>query len=542
MKAGKIGLVVLAVTLVPAMTHPVLFGTSDKGQYFKSGAVCQSCHNGMTAPEGEDASIGTVWRASMMANSARDPYWQAAVRREVMDHPEHQSNIEANCATCHMPMASLESRMAGEAGDVFSHLQPRRSGDPLTALALDGVSCTTCHQITDKNLGAETSFNGAFGMDATTLMGERKVFGPYAPDAGRSAVMHSVSGFEQAEGEHIQESALCATCHTLYTQALGPSGQIVGRLPEQVPYLEWLESDYAGEQSCQSCHMPEFADSVAITSVVGQPRENVSRHTFVGGNVFVLRMLNRFRADLGVAALPSEIEAAVTATLENLQTNTARLAIIGASRTERALSFTVELENLAGHKLPTGYPSRRAWIHVQVLDYEGEIFFESGKLEPSGAIIGNDNDDDASRYEPHYAQISRSDQVQIYESVMMDRRGQVTTGLLTATRYAKDNRLLPAGFDKAAAPEDAAVHGEAGSDSDFTGGGDMVTYVIDAGGRQGPFLVRATLNFQPIGYRWARNLEAYAAVETDRFVRYYDSMADVSSTAIVAAEAHVESP
>ena len=37
--------------------------------------------------------------------------------------------------------------------------------------------------------------------------------------------------------------------------------------------------------------------------MLGQPRAGVSRHTFVGGNFFMLRMLNRYRAELGVVAV-----------------------------------------------------------------------------------------------------------------------------------------------------------------------------------------------------------------------------------------------
>src|SRR6478736_1170285 len=48
---------------------------------------CIACHNNLASSSGEDVSIGTMWRATMMANSARDPYWQASVRRETLDHP-----------------------------------------------------------------------------------------------------------------------------------------------------------------------------------------------------------------------------------------------------------------------------------------------------------------------------------------------------------------------------------------------------------------------------------------------------------------------
>jgi hypothetical protein len=46
-----------------------------------------------------------------------------------------------------------------------------------------------------------------------------------------------------------------------------------------------------------------------IASVMGEQREGLARHLFVGGNAFVLRILNRFRAELGVAASSPELEA-----------------------------------------------------------------------------------------------------------------------------------------------------------------------------------------------------------------------------------------
>ena len=66
---------------------------------------CLACHNTLLAPSGEDVSIGATWRSTMMANSARDPYWQAGVRREIMDHPTRSADIQNECSACHMPMA-----------------------------------------------------------------------------------------------------------------------------------------------------------------------------------------------------------------------------------------------------------------------------------------------------------------------------------------------------------------------------------------------------------------------------------------------------
>jgi len=197
----------------------------------------------------------------------------------------------------------------------------------------------------------------------------------------------------------------------------------------------------------------------------------------------------------------------------------------------------VAVQNLTGHKLPTAYPSRRAWLHVTVRDRIGRQVFESGALAPSGLIQGNDNDADALRFEPHYAEIRQADQVQIYESMMVDSAGAVTTGLLRGVRYIKDNRLLPRGFDKASAASDIAVVGTAVQDSDFTGGSDRTRYSVPVTAGDGPFAVSVELRFQPIGFRWAENLKSYDSPETSRFVRYYESMSSTSSEILSRASA-----
>ena len=56
-----------------------------------------------------------------------------------------------------------------------------------------------------------------------------------------------------------------------------------------------------------------------------------------------------------------------------------------------------------------------------------------------------------------------------------ERRGD-DRACCPASRYLKDNRLLPHGFDKRTAEPDIAVHGAALDDPDFTGAGDRVRY------------------------------------------------------------------
>jgi hypothetical protein len=505
-----------------------------KGAHFQASDRCIACHNGVTTAGGQDISIAGSWRATMMANSARDPYWQAGVRRETLDHPMAKAAIENECSTCHMPMDHYESKLKGQMSEVFSHL-PLNLSKPEDRLAADGVSCSLCHQITSEKLGTKESLVGKFVVDATHAEGDRTVFGPYDIDAGRASVMRSSSGFRPTKGDHIRQSELCATCHTLYTQALGPKGEVIGELPEQVPYQEWLHSEYRGKQSCASCHMPVVAGEAPITGVLSKEHPGVSQHVFVGGNFLMQRILNRYRNDLGVEALPEELDAAANRTVEHLQLEAARVSISGAEVRDGRLLAEVVVQNLGGHKLPTAYPSRRVWLHVTVKDSNGGVVFESGALTPEGAIRGNDNDEDARKFEPHYREITSGGQVQIYESIMVDTSGVVTTGLLSAVRFAKDNRLLPRGFDKATADAEVAVHGDASDDNDFAGGEDRVRYSVALGKAQGPLKIDAELWYQPISYRWASNLRPYEAMETQRFTRYYDSMA--ASSAVILGKA-----
>src|SRR3954469_20042592 len=114
---------------------------------------CVACHNNLATAAGDDVSIGASWRSTMMANSARDPYWQASVRRETIDHPMHSAAIQDECAACHMPMPQKISAASGTTVDVFSHLPIAKDRSELQGLAGDGVSCTVCHQISAERLG-----------------------------------------------------------------------------------------------------------------------------------------------------------------------------------------------------------------------------------------------------------------------------------------------------------------------------------------------------------------------------------------------------
>jgi hypothetical protein len=509
---------------------------TEESSFFVTSDRCIACHSTLSTAGGEDISIGYDWRSTIMANSGRDPYWHAAVRREVTDHPVAQAAIEDKCSTCHMPMMRFDAAAAGGKGQVFASIVPT---SPKHREAFDSVSCTVCHQIEAANLGTHASLDGGFEIDKTKALGERTIYGPNMIEASKQSVMRSATQFLPNEGTHIQQSELCATCHTLYTSVLDEAGQTIGELPEQVPYQEWSHSEYRSTRSCQSCHMPVVAEETPISSILGQARPHFSQHTFRGGNAFILGILNKYRGELGVIALPQELDTAVRETKEYLKTS-AHVAIDSARVTGNVLEIGVGIESQSGHKLPTAYPARRVWLHLTVKDAAGATVFESGAWRPNGSIVGNDNDSDGTKFEPHYMEITSPEQVQIYESIMVDPNGQVTTGLLHGMRYVKDNRLLPRGFDKSTADAEVAVHGGALDDQDFVGGGDHLKYRVDLGRRPaGALTVEADLVYQSIGFRWAENLKAYDTPETNRFVRYYGESVPDSVMPLASASATV---
>jgi hypothetical protein len=503
------------------------FHTSDR---------CFPCHNELTTPSGRDVSIGLAWRPSIMANSARDPYWQASVRRETIDHPEVTHDVEDECSICHMPIAHYQAKLRGQKGQVFAYI-PFQAEPKKSAFAADGVTCAVCHQISNERLGTRESFNGGFVVANSPAKDARPEYGPLDVAPGLQRIMNSsTGGFEPTFAQHIRDSALCGSCHQLYTTARGEGGKDIGYLPEQMPYLEWLHSDYPSRYSCQQCHMPEVQEPAPISSVLGNPRPGLHEHVFQGGNFFMQLMLNRYRNDLDVTALPQELTTAADATLTFLRGQSARVELRNVEISAGSLQADVLVRNLTGHKLPTAYPSRRAWLHFAVHDRDGKIVFESGALHPDGSIEGNDNDADPTRYEPHYREITNADQVQIYEPILRDSEGRVTTGLLAAIGYLKDNRLLPTGFDKRTADKDIAVVGDALDDPNFIAGSDLVRYSASLGGAEGPFRIEVELLYEPIGFRWAHNLEPYRASEPQRFVGYYESMAQTAATVLARAE------
>jgi hypothetical protein len=237
----------------------------------------------------------------------------------------------------------------------------------------------------------------------------------------------------------------------------------------------------------------------------------------------MLGILDKFGDELGVNASSEHFEDAVARTIDQLQNSTAEVQVDETQLFGNRVIADVLVSNLAGHKFPTGFPSRRAWLHVKLEDAAGNMLFESGAYSEDGRIQGNANDDDPSQYEQHYDGIIQPDQVQIYEAILRDTESSVTTRLLRAAGYLKDNRLIPAGFEKGAPYEDIAVRGSARDDVNFIDGVDKIQYLMTFESAQQPLTLTVELLYQSIGYRWAENLRGREGDEITRFTSYYDA-------------------
>lgn len=502
-------------------TNLSTFVTAD----FSGSGNCATCHSSLRDGAGNDVSMDTHWRSTMMANAAKDPLWQAKIQSEVLRNPALQPIIEDKCTRCHMPMARTQAMADGTPVGVLGS-GFLDSAHPLNAAARDGVSCSLCHQVRNEGLGGPATFTGGYAIDTGTSAPNRLIYGKFANPM--QAPMRNAVGYTPVQGPQTTASGFCGVCHVLYTPMVDAQGNVLGEFPEQMTYLEWKNSAYGDgvgtDQSCQDCHLPLASGSVKISNRPMRlpARSPFHQHHYVGGNALLIQMLRGHMAELGVTASGAQLDATLGRIANQLSSNTASLQVTGSQVANGTLTLSLVVQNRSGHKLPSGIPTRRVWLHVTVKDAAGTTFFESGRPLADGSIQGDDQDASTGTFEPHYDLISQADQVQIYETVMRNSDGQLTYTLLRAASYAKDNRLLPAGFEKATANADIATWGRAATDGNFAGGSDAVTYSINVQGRRLPLTVSTELLYQATSRAFVSDLRRDPGDLVQRFAGYYD--------------------
>lgn len=436
---------------------------------FTSAHECEFCHTAsvdvLQNKSVESVSPNRLWQSSMMAFSARDPYWLAQFSHELQVNPNAEDLISDKCTRCHAPVANESMRLVGKKIGFDTVIKDESS---IGKLGREGVTCSLCHQISGLNQGRPESYTGNYVVGT-----EREIWGPHKepfPNPMRMRLNYFVK-----ESAHVMESAYCASCHTVFTNPLDSAGKPEStKFAEQVPFLEWKNSEYSKQgKTCQSCHVPRRGrDGHEFTTVLSNrpgwldTQREVGDHGFVGGNAYMLELLANEREWAGISTDKAEILDTAERSEKFLKT----AVIMELSRGKTKDILEVKLSNNAGHRFPTAYPSRRAWIEVIAQDKSGSTVFHSGGFDSRGRIKN------AKLPMKHYVKIDTSNQVQIYEGVMADKNNRPTHTLLAAHQWWKDNRLLPKGWR-----ED---HGDARwtkpkgveADEDFVAGSDTIEY------------------------------------------------------------------
>ena len=497
---------ITAATFSDVQAHDPTF----ESLYFSGSQNCATCHNSQTdSITGEDVSIVNAWESTMMANAAIDPLYLAKVASEVKRNPDFKEVIEEKCSRCHMPMANVEAGFAGDkiamSGDGF--LNPDNTYHDA---AKEGVSCTLCHQIEDDpKLGTEEGFSGGFVIDENTDKPNREIYGQFNDmKPGKVTQMQDSADFIPTYSLHMTNSKLCASCHNLNTPVIDAQGNLSDNLtfPEQAVYTEWEYSDFNDSnvntvKRCQDCHMPESTNGVVIATGGNlEPRKPFHQHQFIGANTYMLDIIKNNRTKLGAIADTASFDTTITNTKEFLKA-AADVNITTTGFANGTLAFSVKVTNHSGHKFPTSIPTRRAWLHVKVTNTTGQTVFESGALNNTRQIIGVDDEDG---YEEHHEKIDDDSEVQVYEPIMADTDGNQTYTFMQASRYLKDNRILPKGF-RNDTPANAKPYGEAVEDNDFVGGSDTVEYEVDNIPND-DYTISVTLRYQTVSYGFMQDL------------------------------------
>lgn len=527
-----------------ARLEPLTPAQSASTTRFTTHDTCAQCHaaqagsSALRDGKGRDVSPAASWRASMMALSARDPYYLAVLEHEVAAHPGAEATVMNACTRCHAPAANVELAARGE---TLSFADLTHGTSPEAIVGRDGSTCTHCHQILPTGLGTPASFTGGYAIGDS-----RQIFGPHEAPFGNPMQMRS--GYTPVASPHMTQSGLCGSCHTVITRSLDAQGNPAGpEVLEQGPFVEWSVSSFArpGGKTCQDCHMPTVDDDGApIATVLStsppnrlSPRSPFGRHLFEGANAFMLRILARERAWAGYAPAADELRLAADRAEASLR-SAARLTIGAASREGADVVLRVRVENLTGHKLPTAYPSHRMWLNVRVLDPSGAVAFESGAHRGGRLVDGAGNVvDGKGAVLAHRTELSSASEVQVWEAVPGDAQGRIAATLFDATGYLKDDRILPAGFDRADPRAALATPRGVEGDADFAAGSDEIVVRVPKAPTGGRLEVKLL-------YQTARpsELETLAEHPGPAVLRFLDMVGPEEMTPITMAEASAPLP
>jgi MYXO-CTERM domain-containing protein len=424
---GAIGLVALALPLGLLVGGDRANATPTQPNELQQGlepiTSCETCHD-FFSNEVDLANGGSVepwaWEGSMMANSARDPVFWAALALASQDAATVGETEE--CVRCHSPRAFLE----GNAGVI--------AFDDLTSNQETGIECDVCHRMIDD--GVTQPGNAQFVIADAPIGQPIHRRGPWTYDEFGPEPQHPWA----QDLEYLPSSQMCGTCHDVSTPRERVDDRGVGLgvpFNEQRTYSEWLGSDFAeaGEQqrSCQDCHMPTISTpTIGCNMFAGAPHETGGRrHVLVGANVGGMQLMKSLYGDAGEGDVPDWRYDESIAWAEEFVQTAATLEVEFPDSVDLAVGLDdlpVTVTNETGHKLPTGYSEGRVmWLEVTAR-YQDTLVWSSGLWDSRAGTIEDDL------------------QVRRYEAIAERWSDGASLHLLLNDHWVVDNRIPPKGL------------------------------------------------------------------------------------------------
>ncbi len=405
---------------------------------------CAACHGDYDPAHNIEPY--PTWAGSMMAQSARDPVFWASLDVANHDIP----TVGDLCLRCHAPRGWLAGRSeppdGSEDGCGLVGKIDAKTGDDFS-----GVACEFCHRMKQNPNppSGELSVyeeNGQFWIDEDSCNGSPCRYGPYDyPKDGSESPVHA-----WAYSSYHESGQFCGNCHNVTHPAknLVVGGTDTGKpFPIERTYREWQQSDYSSTPSsrfatCQNCHMPDSTVTDAKASGVSTNTHtgDLPIHEFAGGNSWVPEVLRLEYPGLDIDAdLAATRDAAV-----RMLTHAAKLELTVAPDVDatKTLPIQVKVENLTGHKLPTGYPEgRRMWLSVSVRDQNGKVLLESGAYDAATGTLTEDAN--IKTYEAHVGIWNFNGDG---KCDVVDSNGKPMFHFVLNDCVLSDNRIPPAGF------------------------------------------------------------------------------------------------
>jgi Fe-S-cluster-containing dehydrogenase component len=428
-----------------------------------SAAECAPCH----------AREVAEWERSVMAHAVKSPLFgalESLVEEQVgreLDCPEGAGVLRAAgadvcrargtgitvtgsggerwCVNCHSPGDNLDRSLpAWSAGATGSKRGRAPVRDLLSPLAMEGISCASCHETAGPVASHATGGRGtgAYEGNPTWISAASGQLFLARPEDGQGRPGIANSGYRldpgvllgasgSAPGEaivhrrppgsasaYLRSSEFCGACHDVRlfgSDVLGAraSGEHFKRLRNA--YSEWRtwSDDEArhGRKApgCQGCHMSLYPGVCApggsgssaecpggthfearapgqtargLVAPSSTAPSAVASHYFTSVDIPLTESLPDAFVD-DATLDPDGQAVGLRARRDMLLRHTFRFAIGDAKRAGDTLEIPIEIENTgAGHRVPAGFSQEReTWVEMTVRDARGRVVYEVGKVD-----------------------------------------------------------------------------------------------------------------------------------------------------------------